>query len=931
MEDDTNAYLKDLFYKYEISIKEIDPQSSRTTKIILDTVDTYFTTPINLMSSIYKTKSIKKLEMQDIEAFNFVNEIEKEIISISKNIVVKKIVEEPKTDVNYFNLIKQLPHVSKLVNKHISEMMGMKKRVAVCCAREMKRGYTKTSRTNPFYKSKRIFREMINYNRRMEKEEKYNKRKIEKMENDKRRREFEGKESMRQAKKLDFLLAQTEIFSDFMRNKEKLKKEDKKEQINEEEKDKIKIKNDETNIKEENNNNESNSTKSNKEIFANLTDKELTEIAERKAMEAAQKEIKNLEKFENNKINNKSTKIKILNAELKDYQKKGLSWLISLYNQGINGILADDMGLGKTVQTIALLSHLAENENIWGPFLIITPVSTLYNWIEEFRKFLPIFKVVSYWGNVVERKALRKKWNMLNVCEESSPLHVVLTSYQIVVADEKIFQKVKWQYMILDEAQAIKSSQSIRWKTLLNLNTRNRLLLTGTPIQNNMQELWALLHFIMPSLFDSHDEFSEWFSKGIEGASGRRNIVNEKQLQRLHSILKPFMLRREKKDVKDELGLKIEKDIYCNLSHRQIMLYEGIKQKTPISELLDKKNFNEIENNEGLMNLVMQLRKVCNHPDIFEKMEIKSGYAFSKNNEDETVLSSFKHKFELNVHKFEEKEIPVFLKLKDNKELSSFVNYGIVKGGVSLIENEFEEEFVIREIINEAINEDEETSDDVIVTKSDRKIEKLINVKEEDDKVVDNVIANEINRKQEIKNKKVKITLENKSNDKSNKKLNHEPLVNSSFENNRITINLNEKINNYSPNKSVICSIIDNCLVKSKDNLIYNISFKLPFLKIPYFYYAPVFVNSILLNNKLPQLFVDKKDSNILLSKLLKNKKLFSIPPLGRFVSDSGKLQVLDTLLPKLKNEGHRVLLYFQMTRMIDLMEEYLVKRTIHI
>lgn len=113
--------------------------------------------------------------------------------------------------------------------------------------------------------------------------------------------------------------------------------------------------------------------------------------------------------------------------------------------------------------------------------------------------------------------------------------------------------------MILDEAQAIKSSSSARWKQLLSFQCRNRLLLTGTPIQNSMQELWALLHFIMPTLFDSHEEFSEWFSKDIESHAENKGSLNEHQLRRLHMILKPFMLRRIKRNVQHELGEKVKK------------------------------------------------------------------------------------------------------------------------------------------------------------------------------------------------------------------------------------------------------------------------------------------------------------------------------------------------------------------------------------
>ena len=131
--------------------------------------------------------------------------------------------------------------------------------------------------------------------------------------------------------------------------------------------------------------------------------------------------------------------------------------------------------------------------------------------------------------------------------------------------DEKYFQGVKWQYMILDEAQAIKNSGSARWKTLLGMKCRNRLLLTGTPIQNSMHELWALLHFIMPSLFDSHDEFSEWFTKEADGSTENKGAMNEAQLRRLHMILKPFMLRRIKKNVQHELGDKVSFILFFRL------------------------------------------------------------------------------------------------------------------------------------------------------------------------------------------------------------------------------------------------------------------------------------------------------------------------------------------------------------------------------
>ena len=317
---------------------------------------------------------------------------------------------------------------------------------------------------------------------------------------------------------------------------------------------------------------------------------------------------------------------KMLNCSLKDYQLKGLNWLANLYEQGINGILADEMGLGKTVQSISLMAYLAETHNIWGPFLIISPVSTLHNWQQEIAKFAPDLKVLPYWGNQEDRKILRKFWTRKKLYRKDAPFHILITSYQMVVTDEKYFQKLKWQYMVLDEAQAIKSSTSMRWNVLLKFHCRNRLLLTGTPIQNTMQELWALLHFIMPTLFDSHEEFSDWFSKDIESHAQDKGSLNEHQLKRLHMILKPFMLRRIKKDVENELSPKVELEIKCHMTARQRRMYQGLKSKISVSELLQRAS-SLSHSNEGvdsLMNIVMQFRKVCNHPELFERAEVMS-------------------------------------------------------------------------------------------------------------------------------------------------------------------------------------------------------------------------------------------------------------------------------------------------------------------
>ncbi|XP_076044329.1 chromatin-remodeling ATPase INO80 [Oratosquilla oratoria] len=321
----------------------------------------------------------------------------------------------------------------------------------------------------------------------------------------------------------------------------------------------------------------------------------------------------------------------IFKGKLKSYQLKGMNWLANLYYFGINGILADEMGLGKTVQSIAFLGHICEEYDSWGPFLIVTPASTLHNWTGEIARFVPTFEVVPYWGNPEERKNLRKFFDTKNLGTRDASFHVVITSYQIVIQDFKFLNRLKWNYMVLDEAQAIKSINSQRWKLLLGFSCRNRLLLSGTPIQNSMAELWALLHFIMPSLFDSHQWFNEWFSKDIEGHVENKTAVDETHLNRLHMILKPFMLRRVKTEVENELSDKIEIMMYCPLTLRQKYLYNGLKNKISIEELLrtsmgSSSSSSNSSVTSSLMNLVMQFRKVCNHPELLERREVRSPF-----------------------------------------------------------------------------------------------------------------------------------------------------------------------------------------------------------------------------------------------------------------------------------------------------------------
>lgn len=310
----------------------------------------------------------------------------------------------------------------------------------------------------------------------------------------------------------------------------------------------------------------------------------------------------------------------LLRGKLRDYQRTGMEWLISLYRQNMNGILADEMGLGKTIQTIALLAWLALEEGIWGPHLIVVPTSVIVNWEVEFKKWLPGFKILTYFGSMKERKQKRLGWTKPNL------FHVCITSYTLAVQDSTILRRKKWAYLILDEAHNIKNFESQRWQTLLRFSSQRRLLLTGTPLQNSVMELWSLMHFLMPQVFSSHSEFKDWFSKPLveaaeaekEGSRDRAEIVSN-----LHNVLRPFLLRRLKADVEKGLPPKYEHVITCHLSKRQRQLYEDFMSRSDIRETLETGDF------FGVMNVLMQLRKVCNHPDLFEGRPIVSPFAMS--------------------------------------------------------------------------------------------------------------------------------------------------------------------------------------------------------------------------------------------------------------------------------------------------------------
>lgn len=374
---------------------------------------------------------------------------------------------------------------------------------------------------------------------------------------------------------------------------------------------------------------------------------------------------------------------------LREYQLAGVEWLVSLWENGLNGILADEMGLGKTLQTIGFIAHL-KAKNVAGPYLIVTPLSTLANWVNEFKRFAPTINVLLYHGSKEERQHMINR-KMMKKKETTMEFPVIVTSYEIVMNDRKFLQKYNWKYIVVDEGHRLKNMNCRLIKELKTYSSANRLLLTGTPLQNNLSELWSLLNFLLPDIFDDLDMFQSWFDfSDINNKTGRDRIMREEEedniVSSLHTILRPFLLRRLKTDVEHSLPKKKEYLLYAPLTQPQKNLYDAIikrdlrdylikrkitkpedhlnqenqpappqpeetdedtrksKKAIDYKEKSDRQFFKEIEkgpveeqidhtavakkvkmaeavkqvNGLHLQNLVMQLRKVCNHPFLFD-------------------------------------------------------------------------------------------------------------------------------------------------------------------------------------------------------------------------------------------------------------------------------------------------------------------------
>ncbi|XP_015716831.1 SWI/SNF-related matrix-associated actin-dependent regulator of chromatin subfamily A containing DEAD/H box 1 isoform X2 [Coturnix japonica] len=290
--------------------------------------------------------------------------------------------------------------------------------------------------------------------------------------------------------------------------------------------------------------------------------------------------------------------------ELKPYQKIGLNWLALLHKHGLNGILADEMGLGKTIQAIAFLARIYQ-EGDRGPHLVVVPASTIDNWIREVNLWCPDLNVLFYYGSQEDRKHLRA-----DIINRVVDFNVIVTTYNSAISssdDRSLFRKVKLNYAIFDEGHMLKNMSSVRYQQLMRINAKHRLLLTGTPVQNNLLELMSLLNFVMPHMFSSStSEIRRMFSSKAKTAE-EQSAYEKERIAHAKQIIKPFILRRVKDEVLKQLPPKKDHIELCAMSEKQEQLYCDLLNKL-------KKTMKGNEKNSDMGNAMMQLRKMANHP-----------------------------------------------------------------------------------------------------------------------------------------------------------------------------------------------------------------------------------------------------------------------------------------------------------------------------
>uniref|UniRef100_A0A8C9U7K4 DNA helicase n=1 Tax=Serinus canaria TaxID=9135 RepID=A0A8C9U7K4_SERCA len=282
--------------------------------------------------------------------------------------------------------------------------------------------------------------------------------------------------------------------------------------------------------------------------------------------------------------------------ELRDYQLNGLNWLAHSWCKGNSCILADEMGLGKTIQTISFLNYLFHEHQLYGPFLLVVPLSTLTSWQREIQTWAPQMNAVVYLGDITSRNMIRThEW--MHPQTKRLKFNILLTTYEILLKDKSFLGGLNWVFIGVDEAHRLKNDDSLLYKTLIDFKSNHRLLITGTPLQNSLKELWSLLHFIMPEKFSSWEDFEEEHGKGREFGYAS-----------LHKELEPFLLRRVKKDVEKSLPAKVEQILRMEMSALQKQYYKWILTRNYKALSKGSKG-----STSGFLNIMMELKKCCNH------------------------------------------------------------------------------------------------------------------------------------------------------------------------------------------------------------------------------------------------------------------------------------------------------------------------------